>query len=339
VALANGLSGLDAVRVGAKVVVVGGADYDQTEVKALVLDLGSGRWSHAARSRLPWRAGHSVAAAEGKVFVWGGGPGSSSAAYDVSLDSWRRIPPGPLAVRHRHSGVWTGNEMIVWGGHRGPRSRADGAAYDPRTRRWRRIAPAPLSPRGDHAALWTGREMIVWGGSGPVRRGRTRVLSDGAAYDPQGDTWRRLSPAPLRSAPARTLHRTTEVELDAVWTGTRMLVWNGLAGAAYAPRRDRWAPLPQPPPRLRYWKPSDSAIWTGSRLIVFGGTAAGNHADFIAHAAAYDPAGARWTVLPPPPIAGRDRHAAVWTGGGKLVFGGCCRGSRHHRDGALYRPR
>jgi hypothetical protein len=34
VAPASGLSGLDAVRVGGKVVVVGGADYDQTEVKA-----------------------------------------------------------------------------------------------------------------------------------------------------------------------------------------------------------------------------------------------------------------------------------------------------------------
>jgi hypothetical protein len=291
VAPANGLSGLDAVRVGGKVVVVGGADYDQTEVKALVLDLWSGRWSRAARSGLPCRAGHSVVAANGEVIVWGGGPGTGAAAYDVSLDSWRRIPPGPLAGRTRHSAVWTGDEMVVWGG------------------------------------------------SGPVRRGRTRVLSDGAAYNPDSDTWRRISPAPLHSAPARTLHQTTEVELDAVWTGSRMFVWNGFAGGTYAPRSDRWRPLPPPPPRLRYRKPSDSAVWTGRRLIVFGGTAPDNHARFIADAAAYDPARARWTMLPPAPIAGRDRHAAVWTGTKMLVFGGCCRGSRHHRDGALYRPR
>jgi hypothetical protein len=339
VAPANGLSGLDAVRVGGKVGVVGGADYDQTEVKALVLDLWSGRWSRAARSGLPWRAGHSVVAANGEVIVWGGGPGTGAAAYDVSLDSWRRIPSGPLAGRTRHSAVWTGNEMIVWGGYHGRRPRANGAAYDPGTRRWRRIAPAPLSPRLDQAALWTGREMIVWGGSGPVRRGRTRVLSDGAAYNPDSDTWRRISPAPLPSAPARTLHQTTEVELDAVWIGSRMLVWNGFAGAAYAPRRDRWRPLPPPPPGLRYWKPSDSAVWTGRRLIVFGGTAPDNHARFIADAAAYDPARARWTMLPPAPIAGRDRHAAVWTGTKMLVFGGCCGRSSHHRDRALYRPR
>jgi hypothetical protein len=338
VAPARGLQRLDAVRVGDKVIVVGGADYSQSEVKALVLDLASGRWSRAAPSGLPWRAGHSVVAAKGEVIVWGGGPGAGAAAYDVSRDLWHRIPTGPLAGRTLHSAVWTDDEMIVWGGAHGRGLRASGGAYDPARRRWRRIAGGPLSPRTFHAAVWTGKEMIVWGGSGPARRGRTRVLSDGAAYDPRTDTWRRLSPAPVRSAPARTLHRTTEVELDVVWSGSRMLVWNGFAGAAYTPRRDRWRLLPPPPPRLRYWKPTDSAVWTGSRLIVFGGTEH-NHARFIADAAAYDPVRSRWTMLPRAPIAGRDRHAAVWTGDAMLVWGGCCRASRHHRDGALYSPR
>jgi hypothetical protein len=337
IAPARGLSGLDAVRAGGKVVVVGGADYDGTEVKAVVLDLGSGRWERAARSGLPLRGGHSVVAARGRVIVWGAGPGA--AAYDVSADSWRRIPPGPLATRHAHSAVWTGAEMIVWGGQDGRRPLRDGAAYDPGARRWRGIAPAPLSPRAYHAALWTGREMIVWGGSRPARGGRARVLSDGAAYDPARDRWRRIAPAPIGSAPGRLLEQGLEVGLDAVWTGTRMLVWNGFAGAEYAPRRDRWTPLPPPPPGLRHPKPADSAVWTGRSLIVFGGTARHDHSDFTSDAAAYDPARARWTMLPPAPIAGRDRHAAVWTGGAMLVWGGCCRGSRHFRDGALYRPR
>jgi N-acetylneuraminic acid mutarotase len=280
-----------------------------------------------------------VVAASGKVIVWGGGPGAGAAAYDVSQDSWRRIPPGPLAGRYGHSAVWTGEKMIVWGGHDGRRPSANGAAYDLRTERWRRIATASLSPRADHAALWTGREMIVWGGSRPARGGRAEVLSGGAAYDPKRDSWRRLAPAPLSSAPARVLGQGAEVELDAVWTGTRMLVWNGFVGAAYAPRSDRWRALPPPPDRLRHWKPSDSAVWTGRQLIVFGGTAHDSSSDFTAAAAAYDPVRARWTMLPPAPIAGRDRHAAVWTGEAMLVFGGCCRGSRHHRDGALYRPR
>jgi N-acetylneuraminic acid mutarotase len=338
VAPANGLSGLDAVRIGDKVVVVGGADYDGTEVKALVLDLESGRWTRAARSRLPSRGGHSVVTAGDELIVWGGSH-ASAAAYHAARDAWRRIRMGPLARRFGHSAVWTGADMIVWGGQWGRRARRDGAAYDPRARRWRRIARGPLAPRADHAAAWTGREMIVWGGSRPARSGRARVLSDGAAYDPARDAWRRIASVPLRSAPVRLLGRGAEVGLDAVWTGTSMLVWNGFVGAAYAPRGDRWTLLPPPPPRLRHWKPTDSAVWTGRRLIVFGGTASHTSGDFIADSAAYDPARARWSMLPPAPLAGRDRHAAVWTGDAMLVWGGCCRGSRHHRDGALYRPR
>jgi len=327
VAPADGLSGLDAVRVGGKVVVVGGADYDQTEVKAIVLDLQSGRWSRAARSRLPWRAGHSVVAAKGDVIAWGGGPGAGAGEYDVSQDTWRRIPPGPLAGRQRHSAVWTGDEMIVWGGQLGREPRSDGATYDPNTRRWRRIAAAPLSARPDHTAVWTGDEMIVWGGSRPAQGDRERVLADGAAYDPKTNAWRRLTPSPLRSAPSRILGTGLEVDLDAVWTGTRMLVWNGIAGAAYEPRKDEWKPLAPPPPQP--WLPEDTAVWTGDELVVFGG----------ARAAAYDPVRRRWTTLPRAPVLGRDRHAAVWTGHSMLVFGGCCRGSRHHGDGALYSPR
>jgi hypothetical protein len=344
VAPAWGLSGLDAVRVGRRVVVVGGADYSQSEVKALVLDLGSRRWSDAARSGLPWRAGHSVVAARGEVIVWGGGT-VAAAAYDVSRDSWRRIPPGPLGqsapptARTRHSAVWTGREMIVWGGYERRRTRRTGAAYDPRTDRWRRIAAAPLSPRVDHAAIWTNDEMLVWGGSRRIRGGRARLLLDGAAYDPEADSWRPLAPAPLRPAPVAVLGQGVEAEVDAVWTGSTAIFWNGHGGAAYLPAGDRWRRLPPPPEPLRYWKPTDTFTWTGREAIAFGGTAPHDSGKFVQTAAAYDPATRRWRMLPPAPIAGRDRHAAIWTGRDLLVWGGCCRGSRHHRDGALYRPR
>jgi hypothetical protein len=324
VAPANGLSDLEAVRVGDRVVVVGGADYDQTDVKAVVLDLDSGRWARAARSGLPWRAGHSVVRAGREVIVWGGTPSSTAAAYAVARDAWRRIPRGPLGGRSRHTAVWTGTEMIVWGGWTANGVRRNGAAYDPARRRWRRIERAPLAGRLDHAAVWTGSEMVVWGGSRPASGGRSTVLSDGAAYDPARDRWRPLAPAPVRSAPATELGVGVEVDVDAAWTGHGMFVWNGVAGALYAPTLDQWSRFPD----LGRWNPGDTAAWTGEELIVWGGTSG----------AAYDPALRRWRTLPQAPLAGRDRHAAVWTGDAMLVWGGCCRGSRHHRDGAFYRP-
>jgi hypothetical protein len=72
-------------------------------------------------------------------------------------------------ARSGHTAVWTGNEMIVWGGH------GDfdlltyyfntGARYDPSTNSWTAtsIVNAPEG-RYHHTAVWTGNEMIVWGG-------------------------------------------------------------------------------------------------------------------------------------------------------------------------------
>ena len=62
-----------------------------------------------------------------------------------------------------HTAVWTGNEMIVWGGT-GELSVTDaGGRYNPGTDSWVPTSAAPAS-RNSHSAVWTGSEMIVWGG-------------------------------------------------------------------------------------------------------------------------------------------------------------------------------
>jgi hypothetical protein len=112
--------------------------------------------------------------------------------------------------------VWTGKEMLVWGGYgRGaacPRCPlGDGAAYEVDADSWTPIAPTSLSGRGGHPAVWTGRDMLVLGGSDPAPQ------SDGALFSPAGDTWARVVPGPL---PARQEHAM-------VWTGRQLLIWGG----------------------------------------------------------------------------------------------------------------
>src|SRR5690349_264885 len=87
--------------------------------------------------------------------------------------------------REGHTAVWTGTEMLVWGGSGERGALWDGARYDPRTDAWKAMSTvgAP-SPRSGHVAFWAGREMLIWGG----QRG-ARFLSDGARYDPGADTW------------------------------------------------------------------------------------------------------------------------------------------------------
>ena len=63
--------------------------------------------------------------------------------YNPVANTWIRIggtgypPPSP---REYHSAVWTGSEMIIWGGFGGGQF-DDGGRYDPVLNRWQPIAP------------------------------------------------------------------------------------------------------------------------------------------------------------------------------------------------------
>lgn len=148
------------------------------------------------------------------------------AVYDVASDSWAMLAASPLAPRDRPVAVWTGTEMLVWGGNVDPtRPGAYGAAYDPATRQWRTLAEAPIGDRSNMAAVWSGAELLVWGGAT-----RTGVfLGDGAAYDPVTDVWRLLPRSPL----------SPRDRVAAVWTGDAMVIMGGCCpgggSAAYRP--------------------------------------------------------------------------------------------------------
>lgn len=142
----------------------------------------------------------SVAAAVGGPFappiIVAGPDGGSFELSDPGAAKFEMsdLAPSPLTPRADMTGVWTGEELIVWGGTSNGAVTGDGAAYAPATDSWRRIADGPLSARTRHMAVWTGREMVVWGGT--QRTAGPGGLLDGAAYDPATDTWRTISPSP-----------------------------------------------------------------------------------------------------------------------------------------------
>src|SRR5215210_2922659 len=101
-------------------------------------------------------------------------------------NSWRLLPPPPPKLRHwkaNDSAIWTGEQLIVWGGTASENHGdfiADGAAYDPEQGRWELLPQAPIAGRDRHVAISTGEAMLIWGGC--CRRGRYH--SDGARYRP-----------------------------------------------------------------------------------------------------------------------------------------------------------
>jgi hypothetical protein len=248
--------------------------------------------------------------------------------------AWAELPPAPIGGRSAHRMVWTGSEVLVWGGfgdeERPDRGLAevDGARYDPRAGTWTSMAEAPILPDFSQHAVWTGEELLIWGD-----RGGSAEPTGTAAYDPDSDTWRELPPAPLSR-----LEST-----GAAWTGTELLVWGVSTGldagargdvelAAYDPEADTWRSVPQPP--LPMPRNGVAGVWAGDRLLLWGGSPESPFREgqgceptcndlsvAYADAAAYDPVRDVWSALPEVPEAVRSGWRPVWTGSAVLVEG------------------
>src|SRR5206468_519084 len=127
------------------------------------------------------------------MIVWGGyngnglGPLNTGGRYDPSAGSWIATSTANApAARYGHTAVWSGSEMIVWGGSNGSSTFNTGGKYNPSTDTWAatNIIDSPDS-RENHTAVWTGSEMIVWGGYS--YNGGGQYLNTGGTYDSATD--------------------------------------------------------------------------------------------------------------------------------------------------------
>jgi hypothetical protein len=234
------------------------------------------------------------------------------AAYDPGHDRWRPMAEAPIPGRSRAAAVWTGTELVVWGGSNRSGARGDGAAYDPATDRWRAIADAPeVGGIGDAEGIWTGTELVVWGApaAGPASS------AIGLAYSPLQDTWRELPPSGL--PPGR--------DESVTWTGSAMLVVTypddpaaTAVAALYDPATDVWRPAAPSP--LSAPSGSPSVVWTGREAVLAGGASAAGPADGVA----YEPVSDCWRIIARPTFELlADKPAElVWDGDLVLMPGG-----------------
>ncbi len=222
---------------------------------------------------------------------------------------------GAPSARQRHTAVWTGSKMIVWGGtvSGAPSVTATGGLYDPATDTWTPTSITGAPPaRHSHRAVWTGSKMIVWGGFGASSYENT-----GGIYDPASDTW---SPMSTAGAPAG------RTELAMVWTGSSLVVWGGFNGSAlgdgavYDPAKDSWSALPvagSPSPRV-----SHSGVWSGARVILWGGNDLFNWHDDGALLTPGAPSAWSGSVDNNGAPGPREGHTALWTGKEMVIWGG-----------------
>ena len=177
---------------------------------------------------------------------------------------------GPLAQRSFPDVIWTGQEMVVWGGFKNEVVwHTDGAAYDPESDSWRMLAESPLSPNTRSFALWVGDEVVVISREGTF------------GYDLHSDLWHDI--ADRIAVPD---HDPVGIAID----GT-IYAW----ATPFVMELDRdigeWHRLPDPLPPGDIWYTSFRNL--GGRLLL---TAAGNGACPGRRFLVWD--GGEWDELP-----------------------------------------
>jgi len=280
------------------------------------------------------RGNHAAVGTGANMIVWGGNAGGATFGdgrlYDPFAETWSGISssgtPGPLpSPRYRHTAVWTGSEMWIWGGLDNLGFASGNFSYSPAFDQWSALSEfrAPTL-RYWHTAIWTGASMIVWGGTTDVG-----VVNTGARFN--GLAWELVATPDAAQVSPRRRH-------TAVWTGTQMIVWGGESGVPndvlnsggiWGPATNSWASTPGVSLGGRA---DHTATWTGDRMIVFGGATAST---IWNNGARFDPVSLRWFGLPT--STARTRHSAVWTGDELIVWGGDG-GGFVLSDGARYSP-
>ena len=111
----------------------------------------------------------------------------STLAFNPLTNRWRQL-------RRGHGGlvVWTGRELIGWGGGCCGDAFSDGVAYNPSANRWRNLPRSPLAGSQSPLGAWAGRELFVFVGNlDPDGKPWPARLARAAAYNPATNTWRR----------------------------------------------------------------------------------------------------------------------------------------------------
>ena len=288
-----------AVWTGTEMIVWGGIDFESDLNTGGRYNPGTDSWTPTSTRFNPpsAREGHTAVWTGSQMIIWGGayhsgGPPvyfNTGGRYDPSTDSWTATStPSAPSGRELHTAVWTGNEMIIWGGESFGSYLNTGARYNSTTDTWAAtITSNAPSPRSLHTGVWTGTEMIVWGGSNS-----SGYLNTGGKYNPGTNTW--IATSTSNAPSARKFHTS-------VWCGSEMIIWGGggylNTGARYNPTTDTWAPTSTINSPTGRWL--HTAVWTASEMIVWGG--ANNTSFSLNTGGRYGPTPA--AMCPPTPTA------------------------------------
>lgn len=216
--------------------------------------------------------------------------------------TWRPLPPAPLASRVNYSVVWTGREMIVWGGFDAAnRPQLDGAAFDPVEGTWQ---PLPFTAARDASNVGVAvGSHVVFASSTETRR-----------YYPAERRWRAGPVVPLPRGHGLN-DRLVVVGETVVAISEPSDPEQPPAAFTLAPEADEWARLPDVPVTMTA---AHAVIPIDSHILVVGPPRDGDDAAVVLDIT--DPG---WRPVAPPPALPHDLVSlAGATGDGTLLLWG-----------------
>jgi len=214
------------------------------------------------------------------LIVWGGDDFNNNylndgGIYNTQTNTWTYITvPAPLLAsipaRIQHTAIWTGLEMIVWGGKTKniftcpfPQTQQiimntnTGFRFAPNTLLFTPLTLTGPEDRRLHSAVWSGSHMIIYGGKNMTCGSSVdQTLETGSKYNPTLNTW------------TPTANHSKKYSQNAFWISNRMILvghsYQDNSLIAYDPVLNSWKYLSPHP----YSIFSSQSFWTGDKLIV-----------------------------------------------------------------------
>ena len=261
----------------------------------------------------------------------------------ASGNAWSPTSTSGIQARMYHTAVWTGSEMITWGGWTAPAVYSNfGNRYDPATDTWTGVQSlnAP-SPRIYHLSAWNGSRLLIWGG-----QDSGNYLGNGGRWNPASMLWDTTSNPSMTGTNVPAARRRAV----GVHTGSAWIIYGGFNGTTgvqanggvWDEATNSWkamtttgAPGPKELP---------VAVWSGSEFIVWGGRSnIGNWGQYPAFTGGrYNPVTDSWAALPTTNAPENAYSAgAAWVCDRMVVWGGNVNTSvtcNVNKAGAMYVP-
>ena len=168
-------------------------------------------WTPVTSTNAPaGRARFAMVNFDHKIMIYGGedtgGTVNTAGIYNIDNNTWQAVPAAPVG-KVRHGGVFTGNELLFYGGT----GSTTHVKYNPVSNSWSNITSNPnvvtSANNSDLNCFWTGTEMLVWANGG---------TSTGGKYNPLTDSWTLIN----------THNQPTVLTFNySVWTGNKFITY------------------------------------------------------------------------------------------------------------------